>query len=114
MVASAESGPAPVGVAGRGSVLRVSRLAISVVVSVAGIVHLGGGSAWGAAQTYVVNSTADVANASTSSSTCSIAGSSTTCTLRAAIQASNNNNAGSGGNTIMLPPGFYQLTIPGP
>src|SRR5690349_16236106 len=76
-------------------------------------ISLAAASAWGAAKTYTVNSTADVANATSTSPNCAIAGSSA-CTLRAAIQASNNNSPGNGANTILIPTaGTYFLTIPG-
>ncbi len=72
---------------------------------------LGGGvAAWGAVQTFVVNSTADVANSSPTSKVCATAGTNPVCTLRAAIQAS---NANSGTDTISLPAGVYTLTIAG-
>ena len=72
---------------------------------------LGGGvPAWGAVQTFVVNSTADVANSTPTSKACATAGPNPVCTLRAAIQAS---NANSGTDTISLPAGVYTLTIAG-
>src|SRR5947208_620106 len=65
--------------------------------------------AWGAVQTYTVNSTADLPNSSATSKVCATATGS--CTLRAAIQAS---NANSGTDTISLPTaGVYRLTIAG-
>ena len=70
----------------------------------------GGVPAWGAVQTFVVNSTADVANSSPTSKVCATAGTNPVCTLRAAIQAS---NANSGTDTISLPAGVYTLTIAG-
>src|SRR5947208_14427054 len=65
--------------------------------------------AWGVAQTYNVNSTADLANSSPTSKVCATA--TGACTLRAAIQASNANTSGT--NTINLPAGTYRLTIAG-
>ena len=57
--------------------------------------------------TYVVNSTADEANASPTSTVCASAGSGL-CTLRAAIQAANNNP---GTDTILLStPGVYRFS----
>ena len=70
----------------------------------------GGVPAWGAVQTYMVTSTADIANSSPTSKVCATAGTNPVCTLRAAIQAS---NANSGTDTIILPAGVYTLTIAG-
>ena len=73
---------------------------------------LGGGvPAWAAVKTYNVNSTADRANSTSSSTVCATAGSNPVCTLRAAIQASNANQNQT--DTIVLPAGVYRLTIPG-
>jgi len=73
---------------------------------------LGGGvPAWAAVKTYNVNSTADRANSTSSSTVCATAGSNPVCTLRAAIQASNANQNQT--DTIVLPAGVYTLTIPG-
>ena len=73
---------------------------------------LGGGvAAWAAVKTYNVNSTADLANSTSSSTVCATAGSNPVCTLRAAIQASNANQNQT--DTIVLPAGVYTLTIPG-
>src|SRR5205823_1104659 len=77
--------------------LRVSRLAVGVVLLMAGASLLGSTSASGAAMTYVVNSTDDEANASPTSTVC--ASGSGLCTLRAAIQAANKNP---GTDTILL------------
>src|SRR5436309_4072934 len=70
----------------------------------------GGVPAWGAVQTYTVNSTADLPNSSTTSKMCATA--TGVCTLRAAIQAS---NANVGTDTIILPASAsaYRLTIAG-
>src|SRR5439155_20333256 len=61
-VATAESGPRS-RVAERETGLRVSRLAVGVVLLMAGTSLLGSTSASGAVMTYVVNSTDDEANA---------------------------------------------------
>src|SRR2546425_7314799 len=68
----------------------------------------GGVPAWGAVQTYMVTSTADLPNSSPTSKVCATA--TGVCTLRAAIQAS---NANAGTDTIVLPTGTYTLTITG-
>src|SRR5438093_7487984 len=71
----------------------------------------GGVPAWAAVKTYNVNSTADRANSTSSSTVCATAGSNPVRTLRAAIQASNANQNQT--DTIVLPAGVYTLTIPG-
>lgn len=61
------------------------------------------------AATYTVNDPNDAALANPSGMSCSSTDGPGTCTLRAAVQASDN---GGGSNTIDLPSGDYKLTIP--
>lgn len=60
------------------------------------------------AATFTVNSTTDVVDANPGDGVCATAGA--VCTLRAAIQEA---NALAGDDTIILPSGFYSLTISG-
>ncbi len=60
------------------------------------------------AATFTVNSSADVVDANPGDGVCATAGGA--CTLRAAIQEA---NALAGDDTIILPSGFYTLTISG-
>jgi len=62
-----------------------------------------------AGPTYIVNTTADLVDASPGDGVCASA--SGTCSLRAAIQEA---NATPGGNNIRVPPGTYTLTIAEP
>jgi CSLREA domain-containing protein len=85
----------------------VRRLRGAAVV-VAGVLCFVGSSAQAAhAEVFVVNSTADVPVAKLGEHVCVSAAD--TCTLRAAIQEA---GIDGGTNTIMVPPGYYRLTIP--
>ena len=59
-------------------------------------------------QTFTVNSTADVVDASPGDGVCETATGDQTCTLRAAIQES---NASVGAQTVAVPSGTYQLSV---
>lgn len=63
------------------------------------------------AATFTVNSTADAMDANPGDGVCGTAPGGGVCTLRAAIQES---NALAGADIVILPPGTYTLTIPGP
>lgn len=62
------------------------------------------------AQTITVNTTADATDANPGDGKCETTPGNGVCTLRAAIQEA---NATAGPNTIVVPTGVYQLTIPG-
>jgi hypothetical protein len=73
---------------------------------VSGVVCLAGAQA-AQAETFVVNSTADVPVAKLDEHVC--VSTADTCTLRAAVQEA---DIDGGTNTIIVPPGDYKLTIP--
>lgn len=77
-----------------------------LVLVVAALGMLGSAGVASAA-TYTVNDQSDAPLASPTNKSCQTA--TGTCTLRAAVQASDNNG---GPNTIVLPAGDYKLTIP--
>ena len=92
---------------GMGRRRRGRTAAIAAIAAAGALCLAGAGAQAAAAADFTVNSTADQPDAKPGDHACITAAA--TCTLRAAVQEA---NAIGGANTILIPPGYYRLTIP--